>query len=41
MLNVVDGLMREKEGGMVLQDEGRRRIVDSSRILNARVVYGH
>ena len=42
MLNVVDDwLMKEKVSGMVRQDEGRRKIVGSNRILNVRVVYGH
>ena len=42
MLNVVDDwLMREKVGGMVRQDEGRRKIVGSSRISNVKEVYGH
>ena len=40
MLNVVDWLMREKAGGMVRQDEGRRKIAGSSKIMNVKEVYG-
>lgn len=42
MLNVVeDWLMKEKVGEMVRQDEGRRKIVGSSRISNVMEAYGH
>ena len=42
MLNVVvDWLMKEKVGGMVRQDGGRRKIVGSSRTLNVKEVCGH
>ena len=41
MYVVDDGLMKEKVDGLVREDEGRRKIVGSSRILNVREVYGH
>jgi len=40
MYAVDDWLMKEKVDGMVREDEGRRKIVGSSRILNVEEVYG-
>jgi hypothetical protein len=41
MYVVDDWLMKEKVDGMVREDEGRRKILGSSRILNVKEVYGH